>query len=202
MSLQDRRTQAIQVRSDLIKALCVWCQSCLALQITSSFVDRRFSGPGTVFLTNYRLVLVPQKPTPQISAMELPLLLIDKHTVSQPIFGANNLSGVCRPVDAPHSGEEIKWKLAFINGGMGTLVPLFYATLEYIRVASRRRAREEETATPPPPQQQPVEQPPPATAPAFLATAFVDPNDPTRIFLTQLVDPATQQAAPPKFPVV
>lgn len=157
----------------------------------------RYSGAGSVFLTNYRLVFVAKKPTPQVHAIELPLLFIDKHDVSQPIFGANNLHGTCRPVDAA-AGELINWKLSFTNGGMGTMVPLFFASIEYIRVASRRRHE-----APPEPEPEPDVFPMKQTAepPAFLATALLDPNDPTKVYLTQPVNALDQQAKP-QFPVV
>lgn len=145
-----------------------------------SLSPSRFSGGGTIFLTNYRLVFVPKKPTPAISAIELPILYIADEKVSQPIFGANNLTGVCTPVDSPPgSSERIKWKLSFTNGGMGTLVPLFYASIEYLRTTTRRRQQESAPA--------------PAACmatapPSFVQTAIVDPNDPTKVYLTQPVD--------------
>ena len=141
-------------------------------------------------MTNYRLVFVPAKPTPSSSAIELPLLYIADEKVSQPIFGANNLAGVCTPVDAPPgSSERIKWKLSFTNGGMGTLVPLFYASIEYLRTTARRRQREEAPA--PAACQK-------ATPPTFVQTALLDPNDPTKVYLTQPVD---LPQSPEKYPV-
>jgi WW domain-binding protein 2 len=174
-----------------------------------------FSGAGSVFLTNYRLVFVATKPTRQgVHAVEIPLLFISKEDIRQPVFGANNLRGVCRPVDAsPGSSEEIQWKLLFTNGGMGTLVPLFYSCLEYLRVASRRRQPppEEQAGFEPHahdgaasvehPQKPQYEGPPASKPPAFLGSALVDPSDPTTIFLTQPVATSAQAPAP-KFPVV
>lgn len=144
-----------------------------------------------MFLTNYRLVFIPAKPTPSISAIELPLLYVADEKVSQPIFGANNLAGMCTPVDAPPgSSERIRWKLSFTNGGMGTLVPLFYASIEYLRANTRRRRQEDA---------------PPAAAacgvgepPSFVQTALLDPNDPTKVYLTQPVD---LPQSPEKYPV-
>jgi hypothetical protein len=144
------------------------------------------------------MVFVPSKPTPTITAVEIPLIFVSDEKCNQPIFGANNLSGLVTPVDAPpNSSERIKWKLSFTNGGMGTMVPLFYATLEYLRVSSRRRHE----APPPPEQQQP--QMPEAfkpEPPSFVQTALLDPNDPTRVYLTSPVDPALVH--PEKYPVV
>jgi WW domain-binding protein 2 len=149
------------------------------------------------------MVFVPSKPTPTISAIEIPLIFVSEEKMSQPIFGANNLSGLVNPVDAPpNSSERIKWKLSFTNGGMGTLVPLFYATLEYLRVSSHRRHE-----APPPFNYEQQPQPPPTMPqgpkpepPSFVQTALLDPNDPTKVYLTSPVDPA--QAIPDKYPVV
>ena len=170
-----------------------------------------FSGTGSAFLTNYRLVFVLKKPTKDgIQSFEIPLLFISEEDVCQPIFGANHLKGICRPVDAPAgSSEKIKWKLVFTNGGMGTMVPLFYSCLEYIRTSSRRRRRDdidgaEEAggAHAPTEKVQAAEPPPASSPPSFLASAFVDPSDPTQIFLTQPTPPSTDSAPPPKFPIV
>ena len=139
------------------------------------------------------MVFVPTKPTSTIQAVEIPLLFIREEKINQPIFNANSLSGLVIPVDAPpNSSERIKWKLSFTNGGMGTLVPLFYAALEYLRVSSRRRHEA-------PPEQQMPEAPKPEP-PSFVQTALLDPNDPTKVYLVSPVDPA--QVKPDKYPVV
>lgn len=79
-----------------------------------------------------------------------------------------------------------------MNGGMGTLVPLFYASLEYIRVSNQRRNHHQEE------QQEQKESESTIKPPLFLNSALVDPNDPTTLYLTQ---PTTQQQ-PAKYPVV
>lgn len=169
----------------------------------------RFKGSGSVFLTNYRLVFVSKKPDRAgVQAFEIPLLFIDQENVKQPIFRANHLKGTCRSVNSsPGSANNISWKLFFTNGGMGTLVPLFYSCLEYIRVASRRRQNIHEEQAPPMASAPPEEKPNKTVAsaesepPPFLASAFVDPNDPTQIFLTQPTQPQSEATQPPKFPV-
>lgn len=159
----------------------------------------KFSGGGTAFLTNYRLVFVAKKPAAGIHAMEFPLVFIDRINVQQPILGANYLHGECKPADSPpNTSEIIKWKLSFTNGGMGTFVRLVFAAVEYVKVMSRQQ------------QQQQQQQPPPATPdltptkpPAFLETAFVDPNDPTKIYLTEPVDVSSQSPTEkPQYKVV
>jgi hypothetical protein len=146
-----------------------------------------------MFITNLRMVFIPSKPTPTIQAVEIPLLYITAEKMGQPIFGANYLSGLVTPVDAPRdSSERIKWKLSFTNGGMSTFVPLFYSTLEFCRVSRRRQE-----APAPELQQQPQK---PEEPPSFIQTALLDPNDPTRVYLTSPVDPA--HANPDKYSVL
>lgn len=147
-----------------------------------------FSGFGKVYLTNYRLVFVPQKPTMTFQAIELPLLYVEDFDVHQPIFGANYMAGNCRRVDSPESAL-LSWKLKFSNGGMGTMVPLFYATVEYIRTAFRNlnekpSTGEEASAKPPP----------------FVANAVVDPNDPTVVYVVEQPVRMPEEPIKPKFP--
>jgi hypothetical protein len=150
-----------------------------------------FSGVGKVYLTNYRLVFVPYKPTMTFQAIELPLLYIEEFDVHQPIFGANYMAGSCRRVDNPEAAL-LKWKLKFSNGGMGTMVPLFYATVEYIRTSNRNMnsssSVDEEVVT--------------AKPPPFVANAIMDPNDPTVVFVVAENQPVQLSAEPikPKFP--
>lgn len=153
-----------------------------------------------MFLTNYRLVFVAEKPKPDLYAVEIPLLFVKQENVSQPIFGANNLSGLCKPVDAPPDAtQQLKWKVSFINGGLGTLVPLFYSALTYLRRATENAAaRAQEQAAP---LADGVAAAVATQPPPFMQTALVDPSDPTKIYLTSQV-PTEQAAAPPKFPIV
>lgn len=165
----------------------------------------RFSGGGQFFLTNYRVIFVPNKPTEHIQAIELPLLFIQDYDVSQPILGANNLHGTCKLVDDPDSYVRLKWKLLFTNGGMGTMVPLFFATINYIRVASRNQHYTEDVymdGGQPSAHMQQLQEEKPAPPP-FVANAVVDPNDPTVVYV--LAQPEMPQDVPyerqkPKFP--
>jgi len=149
-----------------------------------------FSGSGKVYLSNYRLVFVPYKPTMTFQAIELPLLYLEEFDVHQPIFGANYMDGRCRRVDNPEA--MLRWKLKFTNGGMGTMVPMFYAVVEYIRTTSRHM--NESTST--------SEEDISAKPPPFVANAIVDPNDPTVVFVVTENQPVQMPAEPikPKFP--
>lgn len=179
--------------------------SCSLNGMSFTLIHCRFSGGGQFFLTNYRVIFVPKNPTEHIQAIELPLLFIQDFDVSQPILGANNLHGTCKLVDDPDSYVRLKWKLLFTNGGMGTMVPLFFATINYIRVASRNQHYTEDVymdggQSSAHVQQQQEEKPAP---PPFVANAVVDPNDPTVVYV--LAQPEMPQDVPyerqkPKFP--
>lgn len=92
----------------------------------------------------------------------------------------------------------ISWKLRFINGGMGTMVPLFYSTVAYIRTASRDHQHA-------PPEEDKVDaeneemyKPPP-----FVANAVVDPHDPTIVYVVEQPCqglPKEESVVEPKFP--
>jgi hypothetical protein len=79
------------------------------------------------------------------------------------------------------------WATLRVQGGVGTIIPLFMRFLEYIRVAQRNLAAQWQ-------EQQQQQQgaypqggggalaPPVAAAPQqFLQTALVDPNDPSKV---------------------
>ncbi|KAI8102344.1 hypothetical protein M9435_005948 [Picochlorum sp. BPE23] len=162
--------------------------------------DDRFkhSGKGRVFLTNYRMIYLPDKPQGEFRGIELPLLFIQDFDVCQPILGANYLHGHCRRVDDPMGSPMLKWKLRFINGGMGTMVPLFYSTVAYIRTASQRQGGESHQQAPVVDEQKVDEmyKPPP-----FVANAVVDPNDPTIVYIVEQPPvPQEEPAVEPKFP--
>lgn len=149
-----------------------------------------FSGFGKVYLTNYRLVFVPKTPNMTFQGIELPLLYIENFDVHQPIFGANYMAGTCHRVDEPES-SLLRWKIKFSNGGMGTMVPLVYATIEYIRTATRNLQTEI------PDDQVEGE---PMKPPAFVANAVVDPNDPTVVYVVEQPVQAPAEPMKPKFP--
>ena len=145
----------------------------------------RTRAAGTMYVTNYRLVFVASKPTRAFRSIELPLLHIGDFDVVQPIFGANYLHGVCEPTaDGRAAGltGRITWRVSFMAGGMSTMVPLFYRTVAYVRaVASSRDAGVREPSGE-------GEAAKPGKVPEFLATAVVDPNDPTVVYVVSEQD--------------
>jgi hypothetical protein len=136
-----------------------------------------FCGAGSAYLTNFRLVFVADKPTQAFQSIELPLLYIREFDVVQPVFGANYLHGVCEPTADGNTAGMVKWRLSFMAGGMSTMVPLFYQTVAYVRsVASNRDAGVREPS-------RSGESAKPGKMSEFVASAVVDPNDPTVVFV-------------------
>ena len=134
-----------------------------------------FSGAGTVYITNFRLVFVADKPTPEFQSMELPLLYIQSFDVVQPILGANYLHGDCQTTD---SSGKVTWRVAFMSGGMSTMVPLFYQSVAHARRVSSTNQSNVQREAPTKTKSLPRDE-----LPDFVATAAVDPNDPTVIHL-------------------
>lgn len=164
-----------------------------------------WTAPGTLFLSNMRLVFVASQPDQAsgLVAFSLPLaLLSDSTQFVQPIFRCNHLAG---SVKAEGEGNEShSFKLEFREGGVGTFLPLFLRFLEYLR-AVRRKAEtgsaawsppvapapapaaaasssSSSSSGPPPPPPQPVW--PAAAPPIEPDAALVDPSDPSKIYLT------------------
>ncbi len=124
---------------------------------------------------------------------DIPLVYIcpgDK--LNQPIFGCNNLAGRVWPaVDGggPAGGlPPHDWKVLFKNGGIGTLWPLYYALTQRAR---REGAMAKLAAAAPGKVQEEVQQ--------LAHAAFVDPNDPSTVYLTQPVPDSAKLQEQPKY---
>ena len=136
---------------------------------------------GTVYLSQVRLVFVADKPDASgsgLRAFDFPLAYLRTERFNQPIFGSNNVSFNCfscapdgGPMGArpPHAVV-----LYFREGGVGTFLPLFFQFTE--------QARQLNASAPPPPGVAPVA---PTTEETMHAAnqAFVDPNDPSTVYL-------------------
>jgi hypothetical protein len=155
--------------------------------------SKKWSAKGTMFLSNVRMVFVADAPDPVsgLAAFDLPLVYIRNDSLKQPIFGCNNLTGECWPAVegggpagnlAPHA-----FSLYFLQGGIGTFYPLYYLLVEKARDAFSRsaaqRAMEGEEGSG---WREEMRDPLPAPLAESLASrAYVDPNDPSKIYLTQ-----------------
>jgi hypothetical protein len=78
--------------------------------------------------------------------------------------------------------QQVKWTIYFVDGGMGTFVPLFYRFIEYIR-----RTTPMSNQTPQAVSNSYTGQETASAPQQFLQSAFIDPSDPTKVYLTQPV---------------
>ncbi|CAM8953601.1 hypothetical protein QQ045_018042 [Rhodiola kirilowii] len=143
----------------------------------------RVKAKGTIYLSNIRMVFVASKPVGNFYAFDMPLLYVHNEKFNQPIFHCNNISGFVEPVvpDNEHSAlySTHSFKILFKEGGTGTFVPLFLNLLNQLRQYNQHYRAGAEA-----PRVDPLE----ATAPPveeMMRHAYVDPNDPTKIYLQQ-----------------
>ncbi|XP_073117723.1 uncharacterized protein [Elaeis guineensis] len=115
---------------------------------------------GTIYLSNICLVFVAKKPVGNFVAFDMPLVVPDDQR---------------RSLYSTHS-----FKILFKEGGCGTFVPLFLNLIASVRQYNQHMANSAPTASRVDPlqaAQTPVED--------MMRHAYVDPNDPTKIFLQQ-----------------
>jgi hypothetical protein len=158
----------------------------------------KWSATGTLWLTDVRLVFIaPSANADGLQAFDLPLAYITHDKFNQPIFGCNHLSGRVWPATEgggpagtlpPH-----QYKLYFKEGGVGTLLPLYYRFVGDARVAAQRLSASSPPSSPSAPQA------PPQALQRLVATALVDPSDPSKIFLTQPVGEADRLPEAPVY---
>jgi len=145
-------------------------------------------GKGVLYMTTLRLVFVATPPVAdrsghQFSAFDMPVSYVSSEKFNQPIFGANNLTGTCEPIAEMGLQGPTTFKLTFRHGGCGTFLHSFLRLVAESRAAAQRNAAMVATAF----TQQVV-------SGQFQQQAYVDPNDPSVIFVSQ---PAAVVAAPP-----
>lgn len=111
-------------------------------------------------------------------------LYVRNEKFNQPIFFCNNISGLVEPVvpEGQHRAlySTHSFKILFKEGGCGTFVPLFLNLIASVRQYfqhTRYPSEEASRVDPLQASQTPVDE--------MMKHAYVDPNDPTRIFLQQ-----------------
>ncbi|KAJ3678199.1 hypothetical protein LUZ60_002002 [Juncus effusus] len=145
----------------------------------------RVKAKGTIYLSNIRMVFVANKPVGNFFAFDLPLLYVHGEKFNQPIFFCNNISGFVEPVVPEDQNRALysthSFKILFKEGGCGTFIPLFFNLIKSVRQYNQQAAA---AANAPPPRVDPLRA---AQTPVedMMRHAYVDPNDPTRIFLQQ-----------------
>ena len=122
-----------------------------------------------------------------VLAFDLPLATLERESFNQPIFGANNLTGVSPPLPGSAcDGADIHWCLSFQDGGVGTFLPIFFGLLAEMR--SRLEAERSGAAgaaaggSTEVPTAFAVAVPETAVAEVVRA-AYVDPSDPTKLYV-------------------
>ena len=126
---------------------------------------------GFAVLSNLRIVFVSKEPS-AIYAIDLPLANTREERFNQPIFGANNITGVTAPISGGNLRAEIAWTLEFREGGVGTWLPWFFTSLKVMR-----RHLEQQAAAGSP-------APPPMPSAGSMRHAFVDPADPSKLYVS------------------
>ncbi|KAJ1638166.1 hypothetical protein T492DRAFT_947132 [Pavlovales sp. CCMP2436] len=133
---------------------------------------------GFAVLSNLRVVFVSQEPA-AISALDLPLANTRHESFNQPIFGCSNISATTSPLRGGNIRSDVAWKLEFREGGVGTWLPWFFTVLKVMRRHVEAVAQGGGA---------------PARAPAppnadMMKQAYVDPHDPTKLYLPVEDDP-------------
>ncbi|KAL0903725.1 hypothetical protein M5K25_028122 [Dendrobium thyrsiflorum] len=111
-------------------------------------------------------------------------LHIHEDKFNQPIFHCNNISGKVEPVIPEEQHRALysthSFKILFKEGGCGTFVPLFLNLIQSVRHYNQHYTAPAEAV----PRVDPLQA---AQTPVdeMMRSAYVDPNDPTRIFLQQ-----------------
>jgi len=98
----------------------------------------KLKGKGICILTTNRIILVNQaaKPSDTFKAFDLPLHLMFNESFEQPIFGANYIKGVTKPLTPGSLPADPQFKMWFMNGGCGRFLKSWRLILHQIRVAS------------------------------------------------------------------
>ena len=121
-----------------------------------------------MILTSCRIICL-NKSSSAFKAFDLPLSLISEEGFAQPIFGANYLHGKCRPLLNSLPGM-INFKIWLMTGGCGTLAPAYLRMVKSSRANSGRGV-----------QQSVIN----AYQGPTTNSAYIDPNDPSIIYLQQ-----------------
>ncbi|KAL9327241.1 hypothetical protein ACSQ67_007886 [Phaseolus vulgaris] len=113
-------------------------------------------------------------------------LYVSGEKFNQPIFHCNNLSGHVEPVVPNDQHRALysthSFKIIFKEGGCGTFIPLFFNLIASVRQYNQHytmqaQAQAQSYVDPLQAAQTPVDE--------MMRHAYVDPNDPTKIFLQQ-----------------
>jgi len=147
---------------------------------------RKFKGKGELHVSTIRMVFVNHQGGQGFNAFDIPLASVTGEQFNQPIFGANNLSGVVQSITNGTAGVSgaVDFKLYFNEGGCTTFLQVFFKAIEQLRsIPTAVPVMSEFTQA--------------AAAGSFVEAALVDPNDPSTVYVVQ---PEAQTAVPVAYP--
>ena len=116
------------------------------------------------------MVAVQKNLTGPFKSFDIPLAFLKSEEFRQPIFGSNYIKGVCKPLFNLLPGD-IKFKLWFTEGGCGTFAPSFLNMVNSLRKTHNQGLDEKLLNI--------------IACGQYAKTAYIDPNDPSVIFLEQ-----------------
>ncbi|GFR40704.1 hypothetical protein Agub_g1297 [Astrephomene gubernaculifera] len=145
---------------------------------------------GALYLSNIRLVFVASKTDESgLVAFDFPLVYIRNDSLNQPIFGCNNLAGQVWPaVEGGGPAGSLPphdFRVYFKEGGIGTFYPLYYTLADRAKqafAAAEGRNRADPN--------------PPTFVAGLVSHAFVDPADPSTIYLAERQPVGEEQRLP------
>ena len=159
-------------------------------------VARRIGADGVVVFTSLRLVFIAPSAVPlaareerggggsaeaRFVSFDVPLASIADEAFQQPVFGANSLTGtvVAVPGGGLPPGLRGTFGFEFRDGGVGTFLPVLIRVLS----ETRRLAAAPPTARLAPSARSQIFED--IRLGRFGGAAYVDPSDPTTLFLSQ-----------------
>ena len=92
----------------------------------------QYEGEGYLILTSNRLVLFPLKQNTNFKAIEIPLNQIYSEEFKQPLFGKNQIKGMCLPYFQSQFGN-FSFIIYFKSSRVGTLVGAFFTLIDSFR---------------------------------------------------------------------
>jgi hypothetical protein len=162
----------------------------MELSLKDNYMDLK-ALRGRLFITSMRMVFMPRDPAKarDIQSFEFPFRGLWDEKFHQPIFSVNNLTASIQYYDGEPFAGQLTVKLGFPEGGVNTFLPVFNNVLRATRVQLAQESRAAIGSAPPPPI------PGPSSALSSSPTdfmpgqssAFVDPQDPSRLYTTQPV---------------
>jgi len=145
----------------------------------------KWSGSGSLHMSTIRMVWLSKNGQ---LGFDVPLANLRGERFNQPIFGANNLEFNVDAIPGEGVNGAARVKLYFKEGGCSAFLPIFFRSLGEMRDA--------ETEVSQNPLQTAMAQE--VVAGTFQSSAFMDPSDPTTLYVAQPIAPPAAPA--PAYP--